>query len=59
MGEKDPDFPDPRGEAEWISQTLNAKVVMVPNSGHYPQSQQPQITTGAVLSFLKEHARDA
>jgi len=59
MGEKDPDFPDPRGEAEWISQTLNAKVVMVPDSGHYPQSQQPQITTGAVLGFLKEHARDA
>jgi pimeloyl-ACP methyl ester carboxylesterase len=59
MGEKDPDFPDPRGEAEWISQTLNAKVVMVPDSGHYPQSQQPQITTGAVLSFLKELSRDA
>jgi pimeloyl-ACP methyl ester carboxylesterase len=59
MGEKDPDFPDPRGEAEWISQTLNAKVVMVPDSGHYPQSQQPQITTGAVLSFLEELSRDA
>ena len=59
MGEKDPDFPDPRGEAEWISQTLNAKVVMVPDAGHYPQSQQPQITTGAVLSFLKELSRDA
>jgi len=26
---------------------------MVPDAGHYPQSQQPQITTKAVLSFLK------
>src|ERR1700689_1239509 len=42
MGEKDPDFPDPRLEAEWISQALHAKVVMIPDAGHYPQSQQPE-----------------
>jgi pimeloyl-ACP methyl ester carboxylesterase len=28
--------------------------VMVPEAGHYPQSQQPDITTGAVLGFLGE-----
>jgi pimeloyl-ACP methyl ester carboxylesterase len=27
---------------------------MVPDAGHYPQSQQPDITTKAVLSFLDE-----
>jgi pimeloyl-ACP methyl ester carboxylesterase len=54
MGEQDPDFPDPRVEAEWISQTLHGRVVMVPDAGHYPQSQQPDITTKAVLSFLEE-----
>jgi pimeloyl-ACP methyl ester carboxylesterase len=54
MGEQDPDFPDPRAEAEWISQALKARVVMVPEAGHYPQSQQPDITTGAVLGFLGE-----
>jgi pimeloyl-ACP methyl ester carboxylesterase len=54
MGEQDPDFPDPRAEAEWISQTLHGSVVMVPDAGHYPQSQQPDITTKAVLSFLEE-----
>jgi hypothetical protein len=26
---------------------------MVPEAGHYPQSQQPDITTGAVLRFLE------
>jgi len=28
--------------------------VMVPDAGHYPQSQQPDITTKSVLSFLEE-----
>jgi pimeloyl-ACP methyl ester carboxylesterase len=58
MGELDPDFPDPRGEAEWIAQALHGEVVMVPEAGHYPQSQQPDITTSAVLSFLtRRHGR--
>ena len=53
MGEQDPDFPDPRAEADWIARALHAQVVMVPEAGHYPQSQQPDITTGAVLRFLE------
>jgi pimeloyl-ACP methyl ester carboxylesterase len=58
MGEKDPDFPDPRAEAQWIAQALNASVCMVPDAGHYPQSQQPEITTRAALNFLKEVNRE-
>jgi pimeloyl-ACP methyl ester carboxylesterase len=53
MGEQDPDFPDPRAEADWIARALRAQVVMVPEAGHYPQSQQPEITTAAVLRFLE------
>jgi pimeloyl-ACP methyl ester carboxylesterase len=53
MGEQDPDFPDPRAEAEWIARVLRGHVVMVPEAGHYPQSQRPDITTGAVLRFLQ------
>jgi pimeloyl-ACP methyl ester carboxylesterase len=53
MGSRDPDFKDPDGEARWIANILNAEVVMVPEAGHYPQSQQPQITADAVLNFLK------
>lgn len=53
MGEQDPDFPDPRAEAEWIARVLRGHVVMVPEAGHYPQSQRPDITTGAVLRFLE------
>jgi pimeloyl-ACP methyl ester carboxylesterase len=53
MGDRDPDFTDPAAEARWIGETLHAEVVMVPEAGHYPQSQQPEITNGAVLGFLK------
>ena len=54
MGELDPDFPDPRAEADWIARALRARVVMVPDAGHYPQSQHPGITGEAVLPFLAE-----
>jgi pimeloyl-ACP methyl ester carboxylesterase len=53
MGEKDPDFPDPKAEADWIAQTLHGNAVMVPEAGHYPQSQRPDVTVDAVLHFLK------
>jgi pimeloyl-ACP methyl ester carboxylesterase len=52
MGELDPDFPNQRAEADWIAQALHGEVVMVPEAGHYPQSQRPDITTEAVLRFL-------
>ncbi len=52
MGEQDPDFREPFDEATWIGRTLRAEVVMVPEAGHYPQSQQPEITSEAVLRFL-------
>jgi pimeloyl-ACP methyl ester carboxylesterase len=52
MGEQDPDFGDPAATAAWIAQAIGAQVVMVPGAGHYPQSQRPDLTTGAVLRFL-------
>jgi pimeloyl-ACP methyl ester carboxylesterase len=53
MGEQDPDFPDPQAEGDRIARALRAHVVMVPDAGHYPQSQRPGITAGAVLRFLE------
>jgi pimeloyl-ACP methyl ester carboxylesterase len=52
MGAVDPDFPEPRAEADWIAQALRGDVLMVPEAGHYPQSQRADITTPAVLAFL-------
>ncbi|MGJ9406961.1 alpha/beta fold hydrolase [Nesterenkonia aurantiaca] len=53
MGERDPDFKDPAAEAHWIGETLKADVVMVPQAGHYPQSQQPELTERAIIRFLE------
>lgn len=53
MGEQDPDFPDPKAEASWLADALHGEVVMVANAGHYPQSQQPEIVTPAVVNFLQ------
>lgn len=52
MGDRDPDFGDPVAEAGWIGSTLNAEVTIVPEAGHYPQSQQPELTAAAILDFL-------
>ncbi|MGB7817657.1 MAG: alpha/beta hydrolase [Ornithinibacter sp.] len=56
MGEQDPDFPDPRVEAEWIADTLGGRTLMVADAGHYPQSQQPDLVADAVTGFLAEAA---
>ncbi|MFC0681864.1 alpha/beta fold hydrolase [Lysobacter korlensis] len=59
MGELDPDFPDPRAEADWIAGRLDATVVMVPEAGHYPQSQRPDLVVPAILDFARRVAADA
>jgi pimeloyl-ACP methyl ester carboxylesterase len=59
MGDQDPDFPDPKAEATWIGDALHAEVVVVQDAGHYPQSQQPDVTTAAVRRFLASLDRRA
>lgn len=54
MGENDPDFKDPKAEAEWIAGTLNGRAVVVGDAGHYPHSQQPEQVALAITDFLKE-----
>ncbi len=53
MGSKDPDFPDQRAEAELIAERLGGRVAMIPDAGHYPQSEFPELTTPAVLEFAR------
>jgi len=43
MGEKDPDLPDPRAEADWVARALRARAVMVPGAGHYPSRSRPTL----------------
>jgi pimeloyl-ACP methyl ester carboxylesterase len=53
MGEMDPDFADPSAEAGWIVGQLHGDVLMVPNAGHYPQSQRPDLVGPAVTAFAR------
>lgn len=59
MGELDPDFPDPKAEADWIAGRLSAAVVMVPDAGHYPHSQRPDVVVPALLDFARRVGSDA
>ncbi|MBW1603222.1 alpha/beta hydrolase [Streptomyces sp. JJ66] len=58
MGGADPDFPDPRREADEIAAAMPpgiASVAMIEGSGHYPHAQHPHAVAAALLPFLKEH----
>jgi pimeloyl-ACP methyl ester carboxylesterase len=57
MGEQDPDFPDPEAEARWIARTLDGDAMMVPEAGHYPHAQRPELVGPAVVDFsTKAHS---
>lgn len=56
MGTEDPDFPDPRAEAEAIVAAMPAglgSVAMIDGAGHYPHAQSPGQVAEAITSFLK------
>jgi pimeloyl-ACP methyl ester carboxylesterase len=58
MGSLDPDFPDPRAEAEAVVAAMPAgmgSVAMVSGAGHYPHAQSPDEVAALVIPFLKEH----
>jgi pimeloyl-ACP methyl ester carboxylesterase len=57
MGSLDPDFADPQAEARWIADRLHGRVVMIPDAGHYPQSQRPELVLDALTGFLMENRR--
>ena len=51
MGAADADFGEQRAEAAWIAGALHGRVLMVPEAGHYPQSQRPDIPTPVIVRF--------
>lgn len=55
MGDKDPDFKDPRGEAEAMAAGLTCpvEIAMIAGAGHYPQAQTAEATGAAIQSFLQ------
>ncbi|RMF03831.1 MAG: alpha/beta hydrolase [Chloroflexi bacterium] len=54
MGSKDPDFPSPEAEAQFIAQQLAGQILMVDGAGHYPHAEMPDVVIPAMLKFLAE-----
>ncbi|MFI7587955.1 alpha/beta fold hydrolase [Spongisporangium articulatum] len=54
MGTRDPDWPDPTAEAQWLRDGLDARLVLVEGAGHYPHFEFPEVVSPAVLAFLKD-----
>lgn len=55
MGEKDPDWSEPLKEMEWVAgQFQGAKTLAVPEAGHAPQFEKPDIVGNGVLEFVNE-----
>jgi pimeloyl-ACP methyl ester carboxylesterase len=52
IGDHDPDYRSPEAELAWAVDAINAEGLLVPDAGHYPQSQRPEIVVPALLSFL-------
>lgn len=52
MGARDPDFRDPAAEAAWIGERLGSTVHVVPDAGHYPHAQAPDVVVPRTLEFL-------
>jgi pimeloyl-ACP methyl ester carboxylesterase len=53
MGEKDQDWPDPVAEARFAADALSAELLLVPDCGHYPQAEYPDIVNPAVVAFAQ------
>ncbi|WP_426594528.1 alpha/beta fold hydrolase [Cellulomonas sp. McL0617] len=52
VGAIDPDFKDPAAEALWLRSAVDAEVTLIPEVGHYPQHQAPQVVIDDTLAFL-------
>lgn len=56
VGALDPDWSDPAAELTWIGTATGARTLLVPDVGHYPQHQTPEVVADAVLALLADVA---
>lgn len=61
-GALDPEFPDPAAELDWAVTRLSGAAtthgLLVPDAGHYPHSQRPDVVLPAVAALLADLLRD-
>jgi pimeloyl-ACP methyl ester carboxylesterase len=59
MGTKDPDWPDPSAEARFVADALQAELLLVPEAGHYPMAEYPELVNPALIAFARRVIRSA
>jgi pimeloyl-ACP methyl ester carboxylesterase len=59
MGLADPDFNDPAAEAAWITERLGGEQLLVPDVGHYPHVQSPEVVNPVLVAFCDKVMRRA
>lgn len=52
IGDQDPDFRTPADELAWATAAISAEGLLVPDAGHYPHAQRPDVVVPAMLQFL-------
>jgi pimeloyl-ACP methyl ester carboxylesterase len=52
MGEKDQDWSDPVAEAHFVAEALKAEAMLVPDAGHYPMTEYPELVNPVVTGFI-------
>jgi pimeloyl-ACP methyl ester carboxylesterase len=59
IGEDDPDAAEPALQAQTIVEHLGgaARVLLVPDVGHFPQAEVPEVAASQTSAFLRSHAR--
>lgn len=51
MGERDQDWPDPAAEARFVAEAVGGELLLVPDAGHYPTAEYPELVNPAVVEF--------
>jgi pimeloyl-ACP methyl ester carboxylesterase len=52
MGTRDPDFPQPEAEAQWVAEQVKGQYRMIEGAGHYPHAEFPEPTAALILEFF-------
>ncbi|MEA4906166.1 MAG: alpha/beta hydrolase [Anaerolineaceae bacterium] len=52
MGSKDPDFKHPEAEARRVAQAVRGDFKLIPDAGHYPHAEMPEVTAPIILDFV-------
>jgi pimeloyl-ACP methyl ester carboxylesterase len=56
MGSADPDFPDPKAEADFVTSQLHGQELMVSGAGHYPHVEMPELVAKSIVAFLERNS---